>query len=244
MNKRIGFTLSEVLIVIGIIGIIAEITIPSVIENFQEAQWVAGVLKFNDTLQQAVSLWKQDVGCLSDAYTCIVQQGFPSSNISNFSGIAKFMKATPLSSGDLPNQHTLNYYGDIPSGNAYGEVSNIGGGGQGGYILQDGTTFTMEAATIGFSITVDVNGKKPPNRVGKDVHSFSVGFYKPKDIYYYPRRSNYYYCNSLGLCGEPFTQCDPNNVMPPSASPTAYVIINHKIPDFNAISQSVSNFKP
>ena len=47
-----GFTLSEVLIALVIVGVIAALTIPMLIQNTNKAEYVAGLRKSNSMLQQ------------------------------------------------------------------------------------------------------------------------------------------------------------------------------------------------
>lgn len=182
-RKAPAFTLAEILIVLGIIGVVASLTISTLIQSYQEKQMVAGLQKFNSTLQQAVQLWKQDIGCNLDAYTCLLQQGLPDDKCSNFDQIEKFMKISQSAklikstTEWLPAQ-TLNYYGDNQS-NPFTGVSKSSVNSC-GYLMQDGTTFAFDADPSGFGIDVDVNGRKPPNRMGKDTFPLMLGYKKAK----------------------------------------------------------------
>ena len=51
--KRFGFTLAEVLITLGIIGVVAAMTIPNLIANTRSAQYRSGFKKAISTLSQA-----------------------------------------------------------------------------------------------------------------------------------------------------------------------------------------------
>jgi len=42
MNKKMAFTLAEIIIVLGIIAIIAESTIPSLVQNYQKQTYLVG----------------------------------------------------------------------------------------------------------------------------------------------------------------------------------------------------------
>lgn len=53
INKRQGFTLAEVLITLGIIGVVAALTLPSLITNYREKQRIVQLKKIYSTLQQA-----------------------------------------------------------------------------------------------------------------------------------------------------------------------------------------------
>ena len=58
-NKKAAFTLAEVLITLGIIGVVAAMTIPTLISNYQKKQWVAGLQKgyavLSNTLKMAMA---------------------------------------------------------------------------------------------------------------------------------------------------------------------------------------------
>ena len=55
-----GFTLSEVLITLGIIGIVAAITIPTLITNYQKKTTATRVKKAYSELLQAIKLSEND----------------------------------------------------------------------------------------------------------------------------------------------------------------------------------------
>lgn len=57
-----GFTLAETLITLGIIGVVAALTIPSLINNYNEKQTVAKVKKFYSTMSQAIKLAVEESG--------------------------------------------------------------------------------------------------------------------------------------------------------------------------------------
>ena len=54
MKKKHGFTLAEVLITLMIIGIVAALTIPSVISNYQQQQFKTGLKKAVSVLNEAI----------------------------------------------------------------------------------------------------------------------------------------------------------------------------------------------
>ena len=49
-----GFTLAEVLITLGIIGIVAAMTLPAVVQKKQKLETSARLKKFYSTMQQAI----------------------------------------------------------------------------------------------------------------------------------------------------------------------------------------------
>ena len=59
-HKRSAFTLAEVLITLGIIGIVAALTMPSLIANYQEKVLVAAAKRSYSTLENALHKWLTD----------------------------------------------------------------------------------------------------------------------------------------------------------------------------------------
>ncbi len=56
MKKKMGFTLAEVLITLAIIGIVAAISIPSVISNSQQQEFKTGLKKAVSVLNSAITM--------------------------------------------------------------------------------------------------------------------------------------------------------------------------------------------
>lgn len=54
--KNKGFTLAEVLITLGIIGVVAAMTLPSIIKNYQKQQTITAVQKAYTSLNQSLKL--------------------------------------------------------------------------------------------------------------------------------------------------------------------------------------------
>src|SRR5574344_1450451 len=251
---KAAFTLAEVLIVLGIIGVVAAMTLPTIMQKAQEQSLVSGLLKFNTELQQAINLWKNDIDCHDSAGRCLADQDLADGEIHNFDQIANEMKIikrcyiSNCSSANWLPDNTLNYYGNNDN-SVYGKVAKTGNG-HGAFLLADGMTFSMDVDAAGFDITVDVNGMKKPNRMGKDTFKIRVGDYlstyifcSPKDVCY-NKLWNGSYSNGTGLCAG---TCNPNNTDPTKdngAMPTSYVLINHKLPDFKELSKTVAGFKP
>ena len=56
MRKSLGFTLAEVLITLAIIGVVAAMTIPSVIINTNQQEYKTGLKKAVSVLNQAITM--------------------------------------------------------------------------------------------------------------------------------------------------------------------------------------------
>ena len=60
--KNNGFTLSEVLITLVIIGVVAAITVPSVMNNTNKQEYISGYKKMYSTINQVFNRIKADNG--------------------------------------------------------------------------------------------------------------------------------------------------------------------------------------
>ena len=61
-NRKAAFTLAEVLITLGIIGIVAAMTLPALMANGRKQETVARLKKFNSMMLQAILLSENDNG--------------------------------------------------------------------------------------------------------------------------------------------------------------------------------------
>ena len=61
INKRTGFTLAEVLITLGIIGVVAAMTLPVLINNYQKKLAVTRLKHFSSMMQQAAKMRSKDI---------------------------------------------------------------------------------------------------------------------------------------------------------------------------------------
>ena len=57
-----AFTLAEVLITLGIIGIVAALTIPALIQNYKNHETEARLAKFYSVVNQAIAMAEVDYG--------------------------------------------------------------------------------------------------------------------------------------------------------------------------------------
>ena len=73
MNKKIfllknkkAFTLAEILITLGIIGVVSAMTMPSLIQNYREKQTVTAVKKAYSEFSQAYAMTVQEYDSLAN----------------------------------------------------------------------------------------------------------------------------------------------------------------------------------
>ena len=70
-KRKIAFTLAEVLITLGIIGVVAALTLPSVVAHYKEKVLVTQVQKAYSEMQNALKMYSaqnncSDISCISD----------------------------------------------------------------------------------------------------------------------------------------------------------------------------------
>lgn len=195
MNKfyKKAFTLAEVLITLGIIGIVAAMTIPTLIQNYQKQQTVSKLEKAYSVIMQAIKLSEADNGPIS-TWT------FGHSGVTNTYQAFDTYFAPYLKINKYCYAYTdCNYTPGFNYINGVGEWGFGGANDRLGVILQDGTLFHILDKTGWTSalIHIDINGSLPPDRDGKDVFVFSMD----NNIGFIPAAYPTNDCSSVGTTG-------------------------------------------
>lgn len=191
LHKKVAFTLAEVLITLGIIGVVAALTLPTVIKNYQKQVTVNKLKKAYSILGQVAQKSIADNGEIDlvsgekvDATT--VEKFFATYWLPYFNGVKVYPYEQPQKLNNGKNQYKyLN--GDI-------EIYSIGTIYHNGRIFfttVDGTSYAVSIMSwkagengdeavysTSQTVKVDINGIKPPNTYGKDVFNFEVDFEK------------------------------------------------------------------
>ena len=178
---KVAFTLAEVLITLGIIGVVAAITLPSLIQRNIEKQRVAQLKKAYSELSQAYNL-------------AIAENGSPTewgmggmyeekSHYIMADNMRKFLKLS-VDCVDMTAEQTRvncghdNLYRDYPSQYDKSFRRLV--------VLSDGTLVNIRAYTglcnfqygaiknVCGAISVDLNGATPPNRNGEDMFDIFI----------------------------------------------------------------------
>ena len=174
-----GFTLAEVLITLSIVGVVATMTIPTVMQKIQNKQYSTKLKKVYTNLNQAVRLELDGNDRLSD--------------ISSEEFLTKYFK---IAHNCGKNANDLSCFAQDYSSigaNRHGSVNYVYPGNRNGLIghphprynyrvvLQDGTSMGIckisysrhdNSANGMYEIYVDVNGLTGPNIVGRDMFKF------------------------------------------------------------------------
>ena len=189
--KKLAFTLAEVLITLGIIGVVAAMTIPTLITNFQKRTTVA-------KLKRAYSVMKQ-------AYLMSYDQvGDPAADEAFSMGIDSYFKTywAPYIKGTVcKNYKECGYSSGSPWIAANGsKVSTVvvAPAARTTFYTNDGflyVVFVYEHGSNGHYassyVICDINGGKGPNQLGKDVFYFQrIADEKGNDMQFYGYNSS------------------------------------------------------
>ena len=178
-----GFTLAEVLITLVIIGVVAAMTIPTLINNTKKQEYVAGLKKAYSVLSQA-------------AYKIGQNKGYPVGDYSFFKDVDFIDEFSKVVSTTKKCNNFLDCFGKNTTGSdTYKSLKNQNMSVYDGksVIVSDGSMYSFTSSNNVFTkygisaedesnllgrILVDVNGHKPPNQMGYDLFAFYLVEYK------------------------------------------------------------------
>lgn len=176
-SKQTAFTLAEVLITLAIIGVVAALTIPILMNNIQDYQFKQAWKKEFAVIAQAVQMLKNDNGGSIEEWTSRAQGNYqPDPFLTNLTSYLKvadscidtYTKICNASRTALSDQAykplsgaTFDSYADLGSGNVK---------------LLDGSYIYFRTYLPSHVLTfVDVNGyEKGPNTVGRDMFGLVI----------------------------------------------------------------------
>lgn len=185
-----AFTLAEVLIVIGIIGIVAQMTIPTLVNDFQTQVYKTSYKKAFSVASQAIlSANQQDLMVYANG------EGDYDNQWANFLAFMSQFKVIKKCTND-DNSQCWNANGEkLMSGAGYPVESSYA------FIDASGMSWSMYYGGL-FILFVDTNGLKKPNQVGKDrfiLFPTPIGTGVPNSII--PSPDNYWgSCYSPNAC--------------------------------------------
>ena len=174
--RRAAFTLAEVLITLGIIGIVAALTMPSLIANYQKSQFEAGVKKMASVVGQAVTKLMADEGVNKVTETSLLYD--PTDNGDNINKLGgEFLDKYFNVVGKCETYEKCFVDDYKPSTkNSTNEPFGIARFSEDACrLLADGVSICVFAGGgIPVNVIFDLNGTRSPNRYGYDLFTFSV----------------------------------------------------------------------
>ena len=183
-NRLAAFTLAEVLITLGIIGVVAAMTLPSLIQNYQKKALATQTQKFYSTMSQAVKQYMADYGVDDLRNTPLAGDNYEDEGLESPEAIAslrdfvtKYLKVVKECN---PNDEDDNncfapmyrlWDNSIPDERH--NFTTSGYPSRRDYVLADGSVIRI-FYNLPIDLYVDVNGKKGPNRVGYDLWNMVI----------------------------------------------------------------------
>lgn len=200
---RKGFTLAEVLITLGIVGIVAAYTIPILISNSQKTAYVENLKKAYNGFNQALQQLSNDYGCVNDL-VCTGLFASGTTSLSLGTVLVKYFKVAndcgvTENKGCFPSATNLYYDGTSTTIDNYDHnlydtfptyrfittdgmsflIFNMGN--NCGYNNSSGSLWYLKQICGEFY--VDVNGLKGPNNLGRDTFKFWISNGKGAQLY-------------------------------------------------------------
>lgn len=163
-----GFTLAEVLITLGIIGVVAGMTIPNLMTQIQDRQFKEAAKEAYSKTSQVIQQMMQDQGGSLAYYNNTVNSFKPV-----FMPYFKVVKDCN-SSDCVPDSTASTIYTSLAGDRA--NTTSLGADGQ--FVTADGMFYNIQNNPSSYTdiiIVVDVNGyEKGPNVYGRDTFAFSL----------------------------------------------------------------------
>lgn len=159
-----AFTLAEVLITLAIIGIVAAITIPGLVQNYKRKEYSTRLKKFYSTMQQAIQMSELDNGAVNtwDLPVAVYDDENNYDYSTNYMEVKEWL-----------NKYLLPYlnYSKVTDGN-YDEESGTQKQSVTVYFL-DGTKLGTFLSSSSLDLYYDVNGDNGTDSVGRENFAFS-----------------------------------------------------------------------
>lgn len=172
LEKNCGFTLAEVLITLGIIGVVAALTIPTLMTAHKKHVTAAKLKRAVSSINQAIKLSESENGEVENWDRTLPQNEF----IDKY--FRPYMKITQVCNPVTD----CGYKSDAPwiylNGTERGAYSNPNFGDRTPFLTMDGFMYTYSIfpndsdlimSNNNRIIIVDINGAEKPNQFGKDV---------------------------------------------------------------------------
>ena len=162
--RKTAFTLAEVLVTLGIIGIVSAMTVPTLMQNYQRQSYVTQLHKVYNELNQATLRYQTDRNALNLKEAGLTSQAAAENFIeSNFKIVQKCgSNITPCFASS---------YKKIAGGSIGWYTPRTH------YVIASGTAIGVSYRPVGdvlLELYVDTNGAKGPNITGRDIFAMFI----------------------------------------------------------------------
>ena len=152
--------MAEVLVTLGIIGVVSAMTVPSLMQNYQRQSYVAQLHKVYNEAQQAAQM------VLTDTNAINLQEAGLTTDEAVDAWVKKYFKVVKECGNKSSDCFASGEYKRL-NGSPMESIFKYG---KNQYILASGTAIYAVASGGGMiTIYIDTNGKKGPNIIGRDV---------------------------------------------------------------------------
>jgi len=174
--------LAELLVVLGVIGIVAMLTIPALMQSYQKKAWVT-------QLQKSMSMWQNGIATMMANEEAEVLNDCeflaPDKGNYTYSGLTS-AAGVEAATNVLKNYFKITKYEIFPCEKGSNTFWRLDGNGYGSiwnschvklYMADGSTAYWMYMGGSGGgsgSIAIDVNRDKEPNTIGRDVFVFII----------------------------------------------------------------------
>ena len=178
-RKKIGFTLAEVLITIGIIGLVATMTLPTLMNGISDRSIAAKTKHFYSLISQATKTYmaQNSLFSLKDVVDCSLPYNNDMCLNSKTPSIQKMVE-TSLKITQKCKALNKCFSSTITWKNKQVNPNTIMAGGRdiSSYVLLDGYIISLRRWDINdrIKLFVDVNGTKGPNTIGYDIWEMEI----------------------------------------------------------------------
>ena len=185
-NQKFGFTLAEGLITLGIIGVVAAITIPNIVAKYQHKALESQFKKSFSVISQVILIAKNSLGvdkfgnycakfnlesgkyelapeCYSNLYNNYIKINSTPDNF-DYSTTARYMKRTDT----IKTYNNKQIFSINSVSSAFGDTIHFV------TAMPDGTYLNFQINEASLYIGVDINGGKKPNILGHDIFVFKL----------------------------------------------------------------------
>ena len=191
-----GFTLAEILITLGVIGVVAALTLPTLIKHYQQHKTVNRLKQTYSIISQAVRMSETENGLL-ESWNMPGPSAFNSNTYTYgkrffeqyLKPYIKVVKECKYLSNECWADEYIHASGRID--NQYFSASKNQ---TYSVVLSNGSVIGFRPRTVTCDVFIDLNGKKGPNRFGKDAFDIIIaktsindyrGIFNKSGIYMY-----------------------------------------------------------
>lgn len=160
---RFGFTLAEVLVTLGIIGVVSAMTLPTLVKNHQRQVYVTQLQKVYNEVSQALERVITDSNAVN-----LKESSFGDNGTANF--LRNYFKTVKTCTPSTMNECFAEDYKNMNNDRV--RIRDFIFGTASCAVIASGAAICID--NVHDQVFTDVNGKQGPNIIGRDVFDFRL----------------------------------------------------------------------